>query len=1017
MADEFQNQKSELGEVQRNENALMNFVDDELMKRYLLEISNMTPVPNDIDITTVSNDVRMFEITKLVYEKDEIITEKLQSMFNALAGNSHDGITLVIKSTKDDCRFFMGVKRDETAGALPALYHRLEQAIKGQFPGTITKLLRTKEGEYDLPTLASEIASEKIKNIASVSVVPGTRQEKDETNENFVQGIEKLVLSMQGKEYIGVFVAQGTTSEEVTDLRRGYENLASQLSGYAESTHIKGTSTGLSLSHGVTKTRGTSDSHTHSTSTSTSTSSGWSLILVNGSSSRSSSSSTSDVHGTMKSTANSSSESKTDTTTESEQRTFKNHYVINILNRIDDQINRIKEFEGQGMWLSGAYFVSERAEVASTAAQTYHALMRGKTTGVEISAVNSWNKSLDNGDAMQTIQRSIATFSHPTFMKSEPDGAQSKVSPAVMVSGSELATALGLPRESVPGLPVIQFVNFGYEVNKIDANKNNDADVLELGNVYNQGQPGKLRVGIDVPSLAAHTFITGSTGTGKSNTVYNIIKQLQEKGLGFLVIEPAKGEYKNVFGSEDAVSVFGTNPNKTPMLKINPFSFPADIHVLEHIDRLIDIFNVSWPLYAAMPVILKKAIVQAYEACGWDMNSSENNVGGRLFPNFIDVLEQLHDVIDNSEYSAEVKGNYVGSLVTRVESLTNGLYGQIFSNNELDTETLFDSQVIVDLSRVGSLETKALIMGMLVTKLNEYRMTQSGMNRALQHVTIIEEAHNILPNTQAKVSGPEGGGLADKSVELIASAIAEMRSYGEGFVIVDQSPANVDMSAIRNTNTKIIMRLPEKQDRMSAGSSIGLSDIQIEEIARFAKGVAVVYQNDWLEPILVMNDKADVEENDYEYSPDQAIEEVVFEELISSIVNYATLVSVEKSKLVSQLQKCNISGAIIRSLMTVKDGKSLPMTLRNKLIYKITAKTCFYDIPYPTLNNVEKHAQASFMRIEERLNVTGELLKTFIYQSFLANGASVNETTKQTYWNWLSSANKYVQEKFNVKVV
>ena len=41
---------------------------------------------------------------------------------------------------------------------------------------------------------------------------------------------------------------------------------------------------------------------------------------------------------------------------------------------------------------------------------------------------------------------------------------------------------------------------------------------------------------------------------------------------------------------------------------------------------------------------------------------------------------------------------------------------------------------------------------------------------------------------------------------MITNGIAEMRTYGEGFIIVDQFPNLLDPSAIRNTNTKIILR-------------------------------------------------------------------------------------------------------------------------------------------------------------------------------------------------------------------
>ena len=300
------------------------------------------------------------------------------------------------------------------------------------------------------------------------------------------------------------------------------------------------------------------------------------------------------------------------------------------------------------------------------------------------------------------------------------------------------------------------------------------------------------------------------------------------------------------------VNILGTNPLLTPLFRINPFRFPEGIHVLEHIDRLTEIFNVCWPMYAAMPAVLKKAILKSYENCGWDLYHSTNRYSDNndLFPSFDDLLVELEKAINSSAYSEEVKGNYIGSLVTRVESLTNGINGEIFSVKELSDAFLFDDYTIIDLSRIGSLETKALIMGILIMRLNEYRMVSAkDANSNLKHITVLEEAHNILKRTSTEQS-MEGSNVMGKSVEMITNAIAEMRTYGEGFIIVDQSPTSVDPAAIKNTNTKIIMRLPDGDDRRISGKAAAMKDYQIDEIAKLPTGVAVVYQNDWVSPVL-----------------------------------------------------------------------------------------------------------------------------------------------------------------------
>ena len=268
-------------------------------------------------------------------------------------------------------------------------------------------------------------------------------------------------------------------------------------------------------------------------------------------------------------------------------------------------------------------------------------------------------------------------------------------------------------------------------------------------------------------------------------------------------------------------------------------------------------------MYAAMPAVLKDAILQAYEASGWNINNSYNYYSEDIFPNFTDLLESINNVINTSAYSDEVKSNYIGSLATRVKSLTNGLNGQIFASDEIDNDILFDSNVIIDLSRVGSQETKSLIMGILIMRLNERRMAFSGMNQPLKHVTILEEAHHLLKRTSTEQSS-EGSNVAGKAVEMLSNSIAEMRTYGEGFIIADQSPSAVDSSAIRNTNTKIILRLPDEQDRRLIGKAAAVSDDQLEEIARLPRGVAVIYQNNWLEPVLCKINRFSGEEKTYE---------------------------------------------------------------------------------------------------------------------------------------------------------
>lgn len=545
-------------------------------------------------------------------------------------------------------------------------------------------------------------------------------------------------------------------------------------------------------------------------------------------------------------------------------QTFKNCSIQHALEILELQMKRYDLASALGMWDFCAYVLSEDHNVANNVAHTYLALTQGKESYMSQAAVNLWRGDLGEQSAdAAAICSYLRDLRHPAFALSPAlldQHPSFSVYPATVdattaLSGKELAYSLNFPKKSVPGLPVIECASFGRNVSTFDGTQPQQG--LCIGKVFHMHREERIKTFLSKDSLASHTFVAGSTGAGKTNTVCRILDQALDQQVNFLVIEPAKGEYKDVYGGREDVNVFGTNPEFTPLLRINPFSFPSGIHVLEHLDRLIEIFNVCWPMYAAMPAVLKDAVARSYEDCGWDLAASDNPYGADLFPCFADVAHNVREILDSSEYDAENKGAYKGSLLTRLNSLANGLNGMMLSSNEVDASVLFDANTVIDLSRIGSAETKSLLMGLLVLKLQEHRMAEKkGMNQPLRHLTVLEEAHNLLKRSSSS-QGSESGDLTGKSVEMISNAIAEMRTYGEGFIIADQAPGLLDMAAIRNTNTKIIHRLPDLSDRELAGRAANLNDQQIIELARLPRGVAAIYQNDWVEPVLCKIAKAE----------------------------------------------------------------------------------------------------------------------------------------------------------------
>ncbi|MER2107073.1 MAG: DUF87 domain-containing protein [Solibacillus sp.] len=851
-------------------NASLQLVEQYLERNHLQNLTNcqVVPLSNQLAQISIQKNIRLLEITKIVYDKKEDVTEKLVNVFNTV-GSLGSALTLGIDSDGQEVRMFIGIRSENAVAAKDGL----EKSFKGNFPGTILQNLMTNDIESLLTKMLQNTHAQK--NICSVTGIPAL---KEVDKKDYIQGLEKLIDSMRGEAFSALFIAEPVLSQESNRIRQGYEEIYTGLVPFQKTDVTAGKNDSQAVSKGIsegitntvndslTKTQSFTNGSSEGNSESENENFGLNIVTgtirglmggktgassgttVNYNTNQSTTDGSSSTSGTARAMSSNTTKNTTDTqgTSSTMQVHLENKSITALLEKIDIQLERLKRAEDLGLWHYGCYFLANDEQTARVAATNYQAIIRGDNSAIEGSSINVWNSR--HAETRKIISY-LEKLTHPTLQPSiGQQNELNSLSTGTLINSRELAIAYGLPRKSINGIPVIEMAEFGRNVHHL--NKESHNRTFNLGHIYYMGQKENTEVALDIDSLAKHTFITGSTGSGKSNTIYRMLDQLNNQKVKFLVIEPAKGEYKSVFGGRADVRVFGTNPQYTPILKINPFRFPKEIHVLEHIERLIEIFNACWEMSAAMPAILREAVERTYIEAGWDLDNSYHFEGEAIYPTLKQLVTILPKVIEASGYSEEIKSNYVGALVTRVKSLTSGLFASIFSDQEIDNELLFDQNCIVDLSRVGSAETKSLLMGILFMRLQEHRMAYtSGMNVPLKHITVLEEAHHLLRKTSIAQSS-EGANLQGKSVEMLTNAIAEMRTYGEGFIIADQSPNLLDTSVIRNTNTKIIMRLPDGSDREEVGASASLSEEQLNEISKLETGVAIVYQNNWLEPVL-----------------------------------------------------------------------------------------------------------------------------------------------------------------------
>lgn len=882
-------QNRELSEALENAANIIN-------KNYLSgldELEIASPAGEDLDIDIVRCG-KFYKLKKLVRNKKENFLDKLITIANVVC--SVEGtLATVIHSDGVETDYYIGIisknyragnARNKAVRAASAA--AFSGAVRGNFTGSDLRLL----DEEETKEMRRRIFDEKAEAVSAISGIVALRSRDTREITGYVQGIENLTNSLRGKKYSILMIADSISTDRLQCMKQGYEMIYTQLSAFlktvvtvneSDQITISGSQTiGITkgITEGISRTQSSGSVHSrnfgmnagvHIAPMGVGAAFGISAGTSNGTT-KGESFGTSSTSSEQTTRQNSSSAARSSGTGKSLQTSLENRSIRELLERIDLHIKRLSLCESFGAFDCAAYIISESNEDTLAVSSNYNALMRGEESFAQASHISIWNensiKQIKGNDSWKMVRQKdellnyLRSFVHPRFYLNS--GKKITVTPASQISGKELAIQFGLPKKSINGLTVVEMAPFGRNPSW------EEGEQLGIGHLYYMGEKENTRVNLNLNSLASHMFITGSTGTGKSNAVCQILAGLLAKQIPFLVIEPAKGEYKYIFGGRSDVNVFGTNSKKTRLLRINPFQFPDDIHVLEHIDRLIEIFNVCWPMYAAMPAVLKEAVERAYRIAGWDLDESINRYPIPLYPSFQDVLEELYTVVNESDFSAELKGNYIGALVTRVKSLTNGIVGQIFVSEEIGSSTLFDSNTIVDLSRIASIETKAMIMGILVMKLQEHRMTGGGINQPLRHVTVLEEAHNLLKGTSSEQL-TEGSNILGKSVEMLSQSIAEMRTYGEGFLIVDQAPGLLDRSVIRNTNTKMILRLPDMSDRELCGRAADLNSDQITELAKLPTGVAALYQNNWIEPILCKFRKYEADEKEFAFVPEKSI--------------------------------------------------------------------------------------------------------------------------------------------------
>ncbi|MEV4562193.1 ATP-binding protein [Nonomuraea sp. NPDC049419] len=427
------------------------------------------------------------------------------------------------------------------------------------------------------------------------------------------------------------------------------------------------------------------------------------------------------------------------------------------------------------------------------------------------------------------------------------DPADGAAAPFAATAGA-LAALAGLPRREVPGVRVLESGFF-------DVTSESDGVVdggdLLLGEILDGQDRGVGSFRVPLATLNRHAFVTGATGSGKSQTVRHLLEQLSRARIPWLAIEPAKSEYAAMAGRvPDPVTVINPSAPDGVPFSVNPLEPEPGYPVQAHIDMVRALFMAAFDAEEPFPQIMSLALQRVYEATGWDVVTG-GAVPGSDVPPSVPTLEQLQqhamDVIKEIGYGREVQADVEGFISLRLRSLRVGSAGRFFEGGHpADIGGLLERDVVLAIEDVANDEDKAFLMGTLIIRIVEHLRMRARRERStgLRHVIVIEEAHRLLRD--------RGHGRASThAVELLAGLLAEIRAYGEGIVVAEQIPTKLVTDVVKNTALKVVHRLPAEDDRRLVGAAMNLSDEQSRHVVSLQPGSAAVFADGMDRPLRV----------------------------------------------------------------------------------------------------------------------------------------------------------------------